>query len=605
MKRAVAIWGHLVFVGISVAAVSYTWYMFVYNGNGSFLEGTRHVHISGYFYPYRIFALTTALILPAVIANVLRLLQLCLPTNRILGQGRALRGISEYSILILLLSFLLLLPEIALINDKAKEVFGASPKHRKPPVVFDSAKRVVKKVLPWEKDYKTAGLKAKKEDRPLFIMMTADWCGWCRKLEEDTLSDKRVKELLKPFVCVQVFENKEVDRKYGANGYPNLAFANVNGDKVHGVGGYKASTPFIRGIIEAYEALEMKLPTAYAEASKHFFELDFEKAAALAEAGDVPALEKLLEPVNKDSFAERNYLIAQFEVPEGVNRNALDVFFGYSYAPIPESGVVLLTFKQGERDNSFSLVHRGCVPLHYQTDFSGKHLESKTFRLQQLKHTDDSETKETVVLQGTVSTTTGKPIEKAFVNVYDWQTIKTSRDGAFQIDDVAPGTFTINATARGAASKPTQISLENQLTRGHHFKMEPAETVHIRWAYQAEEGNPRFDCGDVINGEYIINIKDSRFSLRRGHPLGNWGSDIMFRKKDDGKLYFHLFDASGNGNGVLKSELMYHAIKAVDPNAHYAMRPDEAVEARQCYLVRCCQGDHYAKIQILDICLED
>ncbi len=34
----------------------------------------------------------------------------------------------------------------------------------------------------------------------------------------------------------------------------------------------------------------------------------------------------------------------------------------------------------------------------------------------------------------------------------------------------------------------------------------------------------------------------SQNSQRNGHPLENWGSDILFRKKDDGKLYFHLFD---------------------------------------------------------------
>lgn len=632
MKKAIAILGHLVFVCAGAVALAYVLYIFVYHGKGSFTMGSRHAHFMGYFYPWRVFGLTTALVLPALAVNVLRLLQLCLPSNKVFGQSSVLRGISEYSILIILLSFLLMLPEIDLVNDRAEAVLW-TPKRTKPHASPSrKSPAPIKKVLPWEKDFITAAEKAGKEKRPLFIMMTADWCGWCRKLEQDTFTDKRVKELLKPFVCVQVFENREIDKKYGTGGYPNLAFARPNGEKVYGIGGYKPPLPFIRGIVKAYEALEMKLPAPYDEARKHFFELNREKADALIKAGNVAALEKLLEPVNKDAYAERNYLIARFELPEGINKKTLDVFSGYSYKPIPESGVVLLNFRQGNTDSSFSLVHRGCEQIHYQANFSEKHLESKVFTVKkleqadkkkqegnsivkqlqaimktadpQLRQADVTQLRKAASLQGTVNTMLGQVINKAFVNLYDWQTIKSGRNENFQIKDVAPGSFTICATARGYASKATIVTLESNGVHDLHLKMDPAETVHIRWTYQAEEGNPHFDSGNIINGEYIINIKDSRFSLRRGHPLGNWGSDIMFRKKDDGKLYFHLFDAGGNGNGVIKTDLKYHAINAADPEAHYNMRPAESIEARQNYLVRCCQGDHYAKLQILDVCLD-
>lgn len=605
MKRTAAIMGHLLFLFAGVAVLGYVWYVFIYCGEGSFIAGTRRAHFSGYYYPWRVFGLTTALFLPALVANLFRLLQLWMPSSKLLGQGKELRYVSEYSILIILLIFLSLLPEIDLVNDKAENVLWAPKTSKATKVNSRNAPAPTQQVLPWEKDYSSAVEKANKEGRPLFIMMTANWCGWCRKLEQDTFTDKRVRELLKPFVCVQVLENREVDKKYGTGGYPNLAFVKPNGEKAHGIGGYKPPIPFIRGIVNAYEALEMKLPEPYEEARKHFFELDIEKAAKLVEAGDVIALEQLLEPVNKDSFTERNYLIAQFELPDGINRNTLDVFSGYSYKSIPESGVVLLEFRPGDSDTSFSLVHRGCEPLHYRTNFSEKHLESKTFTVKRIPSPDKIERQRKASIDGLVGTIAGKPVEKAFLNVYDWQTIKTGKNGGFQMRDIASSTFTVCATARGYAAKPTVVTLEDQATRGLHIKMEPAETVHIRWAYQAEEGNPRFDSGDIVNGEYVINIKDSRFSLRRGHPLDNWGSDIMFRKKDDGKLYFHLFDGSGNNNGVLRSELRYNEIKAADPETHYTMRPDEAIEAGQCYLVRCCQGEHYAKLQVLDVCLKN
>ncbi len=60
--------------------------------------------------------------------------------------------------------------------------------------------------LPWEKDYTTALARAKAEKRPLFLMLTATWCGPCKMLESQTLPDSAIRAGLKEFVWVKAYE---------------------------------------------------------------------------------------------------------------------------------------------------------------------------------------------------------------------------------------------------------------------------------------------------------------------------------------------------------------------------------------------------------------
>lgn len=52
------------------------------------------------------------------------------------------------------------------------------------------------KDLLWEENYAAALAKAKAEKRPLFLMLTAHACVWCRKLEQETLVHPRVRAAL-------------------------------------------------------------------------------------------------------------------------------------------------------------------------------------------------------------------------------------------------------------------------------------------------------------------------------------------------------------------------------------------------------------------------
>ena len=80
------------------------------------------------------------------------------------------------------------------------------------------------KELAWEKDYPAALKRARDEKKPMLVMMTATWCGPCKLLEKETLSDPWVRHFLSGFVVVKAYEDKDVEEKYGLNGYPTLVF---------------------------------------------------------------------------------------------------------------------------------------------------------------------------------------------------------------------------------------------------------------------------------------------------------------------------------------------------------------------------------------------
>jgi thiol-disulfide isomerase/thioredoxin len=114
--------------------------------------------------------------------------------------------------------------------------------------------------LAWEKDFATAAERARLEKKPLLVMMTATWCGPCKMLEEQTLSDAWVRQFLGQFVVVKAYEDKEVEGKYGLNGYPTLVFADSDGKAAYKSVGFKTTLPFCAECAQAIDALKLTMP---------------------------------------------------------------------------------------------------------------------------------------------------------------------------------------------------------------------------------------------------------------------------------------------------------------------------------------------------------
>ena len=69
----------------------------------------------------------------------------------------------------------------------------------------------------YERDYAKALAKAKKESKPLMLVVVGDTCPWCRKFERKTLSQQRI-----AFDVAQNFIPLIIDRKHDEGTYPAL-----------------------------------------------------------------------------------------------------------------------------------------------------------------------------------------------------------------------------------------------------------------------------------------------------------------------------------------------------------------------------------------------
>ncbi len=63
----------------------------------------------------------------------------------------------------------------------------------------------------WSSGYDQALAKAKKENKPLMVLITREDCGWCRKLEATTLKDSDVvSRINSSFEAVNVTKEKSI-----------------------------------------------------------------------------------------------------------------------------------------------------------------------------------------------------------------------------------------------------------------------------------------------------------------------------------------------------------------------------------------------------------
>lgn len=79
----------------------------------------------------------------------------------------------------------------------------------------------------WQKSYSDALGASKNEGKPIMIVFTADWCVFCKKLENQTFTDpKIVREINNNFIAVKIDKDKQgsIAKDFGVQGIPDLFF---------------------------------------------------------------------------------------------------------------------------------------------------------------------------------------------------------------------------------------------------------------------------------------------------------------------------------------------------------------------------------------------
>ena len=104
----------------------------------------------------------------------------------------------------------------------------------------------------WEQDYDLGLAKAKKDKKLVMVDLYTDWCGWCKKLDKDTYSNKDVADkLTKDFIAVKVNPEKspkgaKLAKQFGTRGFPHIVFLSADGNKVSEIGGYLPPKEFLK-----------------------------------------------------------------------------------------------------------------------------------------------------------------------------------------------------------------------------------------------------------------------------------------------------------------------------------------------------------------------
>lgn len=93
---------------------------------------------------------------------------------------------------------------------------------------------------------------AQRETKPLLIDFYAVWCLPCQRMEKETFSDARVKDVLQKVVVLRIDTDKEptLSEKFGVVGLPDFRLITSDGKEFRRLRGFQTSDKFLRDLEE-------------------------------------------------------------------------------------------------------------------------------------------------------------------------------------------------------------------------------------------------------------------------------------------------------------------------------------------------------------------
>lgn len=118
------------------------------------------------------------------------------------------------------------------------------------------APAVAAKHIVWLDDLDAALKQAGQAKKLVMADFSTTWCGWCKRLDAQTLSDPRVAKRAAQFVAVRIDGDKHrgLVEKYRIQGYPTILFLDATGREVHRVAGFLDPEPFLAEMQKAQTA---------------------------------------------------------------------------------------------------------------------------------------------------------------------------------------------------------------------------------------------------------------------------------------------------------------------------------------------------------------
>jgi thioredoxin-related protein len=109
-------------------------------------------------------------------------------------------------------------------------------------------------------DFTAALASAKKDKRPVFIDFYTDWCGWCKKMDQESYTDPGIQKMIKEgWVAMKInaeddskkgvfngksMSHREIAQYFRVSGYPSFLFIDKEGKPVTVLPGYFPKSDF-------------------------------------------------------------------------------------------------------------------------------------------------------------------------------------------------------------------------------------------------------------------------------------------------------------------------------------------------------------------------
>jgi len=104
----------------------------------------------------------------------------------------------------------------------------------------------------WEHSYDAGMAAAREANKAVLIDFTAEWCGWCQKMDEEVYTDPAVMDALKDFVCIKVDtdKNPRVALAYQIRSLPRTVMLNTFDEVTVDRTGYMPAEDFLDAVAD-------------------------------------------------------------------------------------------------------------------------------------------------------------------------------------------------------------------------------------------------------------------------------------------------------------------------------------------------------------------
>jgi len=123
-------------------------------------------------------------------------------------------------------------------------------------VAFEKASAFHSKELAWVEDHDAGYEAAAEEHKPMVLVLYAGWCGWSKRLLNETIMDPRIQDHWDDFVWVKVDSDQEKGYHdlYEQNGFPMIVLVSPEGEIIKKLDGFKDARALLKELDQCLEA---------------------------------------------------------------------------------------------------------------------------------------------------------------------------------------------------------------------------------------------------------------------------------------------------------------------------------------------------------------